>query len=128
MAQVKPGTPAKIIVNNATIGGAETPPSTQSAQTAVVAVSTWGIGFPLTGYTAFTAPVSTVMDNAVLERPNIAKRKFYVFGNVIKAFNDEIGDKQYGDASRSLQDILAGLPKQDPLRLLPALPGGQASD
>ena len=68
VAQVKPGTPAKIIVNNATISSAETPPSTQSAQTAVIAVLTWGIGFPLTGYTAFTAPVSTVMDNSVLER------------------------------------------------------------
>ena len=37
------------------------------------------------------------MDNSVLERTTIADRKFYVFGDVIKAFNGEIGDKQYGD-------------------------------
>ena len=51
------------------------------------------LGFPLPGYTPFTAPVSTVMDNSVLERIPI---EFYVPGNVIKAFNSETGEKQYG--------------------------------
>lgn len=51
------------------------------------------LGFPLAGYTPSTAPVSTVMDNSVLERTPI---EFYVPGDVIKAFNGEIGEKQYG--------------------------------
>ncbi|MDP2046314.1 MAG: M23 family metallopeptidase, partial [Deltaproteobacteria bacterium] len=51
------------------------------------------LGFPLPGYTPYTAPVSTVMDNSVLERTPI---EFYVPGDVIKAFNGEIGEKQYG--------------------------------
>ncbi|MDO9533260.1 MAG: peptidoglycan DD-metalloendopeptidase family protein [Deltaproteobacteria bacterium] len=52
-----------------------------------------GLGFPLPGLTPFTAPVSAVMDNSVLERIPI---EFYVPANVIKAFNGEIGKKQYG--------------------------------
>jgi hypothetical protein len=52
-----------------------------------------GLGFPLPGYTPYTAPVSTVMDNSVLERTPI---EFYVPGDVIKAFNGEIGARQYG--------------------------------
>ena len=52
--------------------------------------------FPLPGYTPYTAPVSAVMDNSVLERTPNTDRKFYVFGDVIKAFNGEIGEKQYG--------------------------------
>ena len=71
MAQVKPNTTTKIIVNNATISSAETPPSTQSAQTSVTAILNWGMGFPLPGYTPYTAPVSAVMDNSVLERSPI---------------------------------------------------------
>jgi hypothetical protein len=51
------------------------------------------LGFPLPGYTPFTAPVSAAMDNSVLERSPI---EFYVPGEVIKAFNGEIGEKQYG--------------------------------
>ena len=51
------------------------------------------LGFPLPGYTPYTAPVSAVMDNSVLERTPI---EFYVPGNVIKAFNGEIGERQYG--------------------------------
>jgi murein DD-endopeptidase MepM/ murein hydrolase activator NlpD len=51
------------------------------------------LAFPLPGYTAATAPVSAVMDNSVLERTPI---QFYVPGNVIKAFNGETGEKQYG--------------------------------
>ena len=51
------------------------------------------LGFPLPGYTPFTAPVSAVMDNSVLERTPI---EFYLPGNVIKAFNGETGEKQYG--------------------------------
>ena len=51
------------------------------------------LGFPLPGYTPYTAPVSAVMDNSVLERTPI---EFYVPGDVIKAFNGEIGEKQYG--------------------------------
>jgi hypothetical protein len=51
------------------------------------------LGFVLPGYTPFTAPVSAVMDNSVLERTPI---EFYVPGTVVKAFNGEIGDKQYG--------------------------------
>ncbi|MDD2902620.1 MAG: peptidoglycan DD-metalloendopeptidase family protein [Syntrophales bacterium] len=49
--------------------------------------------FPLQGYTPFDAPVSAVMDNSVLERTPI---QFYVPGDVIKAFNGETGEKQYG--------------------------------
>jgi hypothetical protein len=51
------------------------------------------LGFPLPGYTPSTAPVSAVMDNSVLERTSI---EFYVPGDVIKAFNGETGEKQYG--------------------------------
>ena len=51
------------------------------------------LGFPLPGYTPFTAPVSAVMDNFVLERTPI---EFYVPGNVIKAFNGETGRLEYG--------------------------------
>jgi len=51
------------------------------------------LGFPLPGYTPFTAPVSAVMDNSVLERTPI---EFYVPGDVIKAFNGETGERQYG--------------------------------
>jgi uncharacterized repeat protein (TIGR01451 family) len=90
VAQVKPNTPPKTIVNNATISSADTPPSTQSAQTAVIV---GGLAFPLPGYTPYTAPVSAVMDNSVLERTPI---EWYVPGDVIKAFNGETGEKQYG--------------------------------
>jgi hypothetical protein len=51
------------------------------------------LGFPLPGYTPYTAPVSAVMDNSVLERTPI---EFYVPGNVIKAFNGETGRLEYG--------------------------------
>jgi hypothetical protein len=51
------------------------------------------LGFPLPGYTPYTAPVSAVMDNSVLERTPI---EFYVPGDVIKAFNGETGERQYG--------------------------------
>jgi hypothetical protein len=51
------------------------------------------LGFPLPGYTPFTAPVSAVMDNSVLERTPI---EFYVPGDVIKAFNGETGERIYG--------------------------------
>jgi len=53
----------------------------------------FGLTFPLPGYISTTAPVAAVMDNSVLERPPI---KFYVPGDVIKAFNGETGEKQYG--------------------------------
>jgi murein DD-endopeptidase MepM/ murein hydrolase activator NlpD len=52
------------------------------------------LGFLLPGYTPYTAPVSTIMDNSVLERIPV---EFYVPGDVIKAFNGETGEKQYGD-------------------------------
>jgi len=51
------------------------------------------LSFPLPDYTPFTAPVSAVMDNSVLERTPV---EFYVPGNVIKAFNGEIGESIYG--------------------------------
>jgi len=51
------------------------------------------LGFPLRGYTPYTAPVSGVMDNSVLERTPI---EFYVPGDVIKTFNGEKGEKIYG--------------------------------
>lgn len=89
VAQVKSTTPAKTIVNSATISSTETPRSTQIAQTAVVA---WGLAFPLPGYTPSTAPVGAVMDNSVLERTPI---EFYVPGEVIKAFNGETGGDPY---------------------------------
>jgi len=54
---------------------------------------TWGLAFPLKGYTAYTAPVAAVMDHSVLEQKPI---KFYRPGTVIKAFNGETGDKAYG--------------------------------
>jgi murein DD-endopeptidase MepM/ murein hydrolase activator NlpD len=51
------------------------------------------LSFPVPGYTPYTAPVAAVMDNSVLERTPI---EFYVPGNVIKAFNGETGERQYG--------------------------------
>jgi len=51
------------------------------------------LGFPLPGYTPFTAPVSAVMDNSVLERTPI---EFYVPGDLIKPFAGATGEKQYG--------------------------------
>jgi len=51
------------------------------------------LAFPLPDYTPTTAPVGAVMDNSVLERTPV---QFYVPGDVIKAFNGEIGEKQYG--------------------------------
>jgi murein DD-endopeptidase MepM/ murein hydrolase activator NlpD len=53
------------------------------------------LGFPLPGYTPFTAPVSAVMDNSVLERIPI---EFYADppADLIKAFNEETGERQYG--------------------------------
>jgi murein DD-endopeptidase MepM/ murein hydrolase activator NlpD len=55
------------------------------------------LGFPLPGYTLYTAPVSAVMDNSVLDRTPI---QFYADppADLIKAFNDEIGERQYGVA------------------------------
>ena len=52
-----------------------------------------GLLFPIPGYNEKTAPVSAVMDNSVLERTPI---QFYVPGDVVKAFNGETGEKQYG--------------------------------
>ena len=53
------------------------------------------LGFPLPGYTPYTAPVSAVMDNSVLERTPI---EFYADppGVVIKPFAGVNGEKQYG--------------------------------
>jgi murein DD-endopeptidase MepM/ murein hydrolase activator NlpD len=51
------------------------------------------LGFPVKGYTPYTAPVAAVMDNSVLERTSI---EFYVPGDEVKAFNGETGAKQYG--------------------------------
>ena len=52
------------------------------------------LGFPLPGYTPYTAPVSAVMDNSVLERTPV---EFYAPpANLIKAFNGETGESQYG--------------------------------
>lgn len=52
------------------------------------------LAFPLRGYTPISAPVSAVMDNSVLERTPI---QFYQNTNtVIKAFNGETGEYQYG--------------------------------
>ena len=46
--------------------------------------------FPLPGYTPYTAPVSTVMDNSVLERTPISvTASFTSPADVIKAFNGE---------------------------------------
>ena len=51
--------------------------------------------FPLPGYSPYTAPVATIMDNSVLERTPI---QFYADppADVIKAFNGETGELQYG--------------------------------
>jgi hypothetical protein len=53
------------------------------------------LGFPLPGYTPYTAPVSAVMDNSVLERTPI---EFYADppASLIQAFNGETGESQYG--------------------------------
>ncbi|MFZ5452588.1 MAG: M23 family metallopeptidase [Thermodesulfobacteriota bacterium] len=59
----------------------------------VSAFAAFRLTFPLEGYSPTTAPVSAVMDNSVLERTPI---EFYVPGDLIKAFNGEIGEKQYG--------------------------------
>jgi uncharacterized repeat protein (TIGR01451 family) len=91
-ARVKLDTPAKTIVNHATISSTESPSSTKSAPTVVI---TWGLAFPLPGYTSTTAPVAAVMDNAVLERTPI---RFYQPSSVIKAFNGETGEYRYGHA------------------------------
>jgi murein DD-endopeptidase MepM/ murein hydrolase activator NlpD len=64
------------------------------------------LGFPLPGYTPFTAPVSAVMDNSVLERTPI---EFYVPGNLIKAFNGEFGEKIYGSTYLDEPDHYAWL-------------------
>jgi len=90
--RVKADTTTKLITNYATIVSTETNLSTKSANTNV-SLASGILGFPLPGYTPYTAPVSAVMDNSVLERTTI---EFYVPGTVIKAFNGEIGDKQYG--------------------------------
>ena len=67
---------------------------TMATEQDVIQVGVAGLlRFPLPGYTPYTAPVSAVMDNSVLERTPI---EFYVPGNVIKAFNGEIGAIQYG--------------------------------
>ncbi len=52
-----------------------------------------GLVFPLPRYTPYNAPVSAVMDNSVLDRTPI---QFYVPGDLIKAFNGETGEKQFG--------------------------------
>ena len=92
VVRVKADTPAMLIINYSTITSNETPPVTTSAETTVTLQAAL-LRFPLPGYTPYTAPVSAVMDNSVLERTSI---EFYVPGDVIKAFNDEIGEKQYG--------------------------------
>jgi hypothetical protein len=53
------------------------------------------LGFPLPGYTPYTAPVSAVMDNSVLLRTPI---EFYAAppADLIRAFNGETGESQYG--------------------------------
>ena len=54
------------------------------------------LGFPLPGYTPYTAPVSAVMDNSVLQRTPI---EFYAEppAGLIQAFNSETGERQYGE-------------------------------
>jgi uncharacterized repeat protein (TIGR01451 family) len=93
VVRVNASTTAPLIINYVTITSSETPPITTSAETTVNTLAGGLLGFPLPGYTPFTAPVSAVMDNSVLERTPI---EFYVPGDLIKAFNGEIGEKQYG--------------------------------
>lgn len=52
-----------------------------------------GLAFPLAHYTPYNAPVSAVMDNSVLDRTPIV---FYIPGDLVKAFNGETGEKQFG--------------------------------
>jgi uncharacterized repeat protein (TIGR01451 family) len=95
VVRVKSDTTATLIINYGTITSAETPPITTSAETTVNTAAAMLLRFPLPGYTPYTAPVSTIMDNSVLERTPI---QFYADppADVIKAFNGEIGDKTYG--------------------------------
>jgi uncharacterized repeat protein (TIGR01451 family) len=92
LVRVKADTTAELITNYATIVSTETTLSTKSVNTNVSLAGGF-LGFPLPGYTPYNAPVSAVMDNSVLERTPI---EFYVPGNVIKAFNGEIGRLEYG--------------------------------
>jgi hypothetical protein len=49
--------------------------------------------FPLYGYTPTTVPISAVMDHSVLDTTPV---QFYQTDDIVRAFNGEIGDKQYG--------------------------------
>ena len=88
MARVKTDTTATLIINYATITSNETPPVTKGAETTVNRQVAVQLSFPLPGYTPYTAPVSTIMDNSVLDRTPI---EFYADppGLVIQAFNGE---------------------------------------
>ena len=79
------------------------------------------LGFPLPGYTPYTAPVSAVMDNSVLGRTPI---EFYAAppAGLIRAFNGETGESQYGAiALDPWGQLLAGLQEQHQTDFLPAL-------
>jgi uncharacterized repeat protein (TIGR01451 family) len=91
--RVKADTTTELITNYATIVSTETTLSTKSVNTNVTQQVGVQLRFPLPGYTPYTVPVSAIMDNSVLERTTI---EFYVPGDVIKAFNGETGEKQYG--------------------------------
>jgi len=103
--RVKSDTTAEIITNYATIVSTETKLSTKFVNTKVSLAGGF-LGFPLPGYTPYTVPVSAVMDNSVLERTPI---EFYVPGDVIKAFNGEIGEKIYGETYLDEPDHYAWL-------------------
>jgi uncharacterized repeat protein (TIGR01451 family) len=92
VVRVKADTTTQLITNYATIVSTETPISTKSANTNV-SLAGGILRFPLPGYTPYTAPVSAVLDNSVLERTPV---EFYVPGDIIKTFNGEVGEKQYG--------------------------------
>jgi uncharacterized repeat protein (TIGR01451 family) len=93
VAKVKANTPSGTkILNYATMSSNETPPETKKAQT-TVRVALFKLGFPLSGYTPYTAPVVAVMDHGCFSSNPV---KFYVRNGRVKALNGEVGKRIYG--------------------------------
>jgi uncharacterized repeat protein (TIGR01451 family) len=93
VVKVKANTPSGTkILNSATISSNETPPVTKSAGT-TVRVPLFKLGFPLSDYTPYTAPVLAVVDHSCFSFNPV---KFYVRNGRVKAFNGEVGKKIYG--------------------------------
>ena len=94
VARVKTATSATLIINYSTITCNEWPPYTSWAETTVTfrLVGCWA--FPCRGYTPYTAPVSH--GDGQLRAGADPHSSFTSPATLIKAFNGEIGEKQYG--------------------------------